>query len=192
MAEVDTGGGKKVSTKVDMTPMVDLAFLLITFFMLTTTFSKPKAMEVNMPDKVLNDDAPIKVPESLTTTFVLGEKDIIYYYSGKDNPNVNQTDYSDGGLRRVVLNDIKTKVAQFGKDPIYIIKASKGSRYKNVVDMLDEMAIAGNYVVIYNGNERKTKLSYAMVDITKDDEELIAKASGATPAAADATPAPAK
>jgi biopolymer transport protein ExbD len=191
MADIDTGGGKKVSTKVDMTPMVDLAFLLITFFMLTTTFSKPKAMEVNMPDKTPTDEGQ-KVPESLTTTFVLGEKDIIYYYSGKDNPNVSQTDYSDGGLRRVVLNDIKTKVGQFGKDPIYIIKASKGSRYKNVVDMLDEMAIAGNYVVIYNGNERKTKLSYAMVDITKDDEELIAKASGATPAAADATPAPAK
>jgi biopolymer transport protein ExbD len=190
MAEVDTGGGKKVSTKVDMTPMVDLAFLLITFFMLTTTFSKPKAMEVNMPDKVKDPiDDVIKVKESLTTTFVLGEKDIIYYYSGKDNPNVNQTDYSDGGLRRVVLNDIKTKVAQFGQDPVYIIKASKDSRYKNVVDMLDEMAIAGNYVVIYNGQERKTKLSYALVDITKDDEELIEKAKGGPTAAPDAAPA---
>jgi len=188
MAEVDTGGGKKVSTKVDMTPMVDLAFLLITFFMLTTTFSKPKAMEVNMPDKNVNDET-VKVKESLTTTFVLGEKDIIYYYSGKDNPNVNQTDYSEGGLRRVVLNDIKTKVGQFGEDPVYIIKASKGSRYKNVVDMLDEMAIAGNYVVIYNGQERKTKLSYAMVDITKDDEELIEKAKGGPTAAPDAAPA---
>jgi biopolymer transport protein ExbD len=160
MAEVDTGGGKKVSTKVDMTPMVDLAFLLITFFMLTTTFSKPKAMEVNMPDKVTDDKIDVvKVPESLTTTFVLGEKDIIYYYSGKDNPNVSQTDYSDGGLRRVVLNDIKTKVAQFGKDPIYIIKASKGSRYKNVVDMLDEMAIAGNYVVFTTVMSAKPSLA---------------------------------
>jgi len=189
MAEVDTGGGKKVSTKVDMTPMVDLAFLLITFFMLTTTFSKPKAMEVNMPDKNVKDET-VKVKESLTTTFVLGEKDIIYYYSGKDNPNVSQTDYSENGLRKVILNDIKKKYSQFGEDPVYIIKASKGSRYKNVVDMLDEMAIAGNYVVIFDGKERKAKLSYAMVDITKDDEELIAKAGGATPAAPEAAPAP--
>jgi hypothetical protein len=55
--------------------------------------------------------------------------------------------------------------------------------------MLDEMAIAGNYVVIYNGQERKTKLSYAMVDITKDDEELIEKAKGGPTAAPDAAPA---
>lgn len=188
MAEVDTGGGKKVSTKVDMTPMVDLAFLLITFFMLTTTFSKPKAMEVNMPDKNI-DDEKVKVKASLTTTFVLGEKDIIYYYSGVENPEVRQTDYSESGLRKVVLSDIKSKVAQFGDDPIYIIKASKDSRYKNVVDMLDEMAIAGNYVVIAGGKERKTKLSYAMVDITKDDEELIEKAKGGPTAAPAAAPA---
>jgi biopolymer transport protein ExbD len=188
MAEVDTGGGKKVSTKVDMTPMVDLAFLLITFFMLTTTFSKPKAMEVNMPDKTAKDES-VKVKESLTTTFVLGEKDIVYYYSGKDNPDVNQTNYGENGLRKVILSDIKTKVGQFGQDPVYIIKASKDSRYKNVVDILDEMAIAGNYVVVYNGQERKTKLSYAMVDITKDDEELIEKAKGGPTAAPAAAPA---
>ena len=173
--------------------MVDLAFLLITFFMLTTTFSKPKAMEVNMPDKSNDPNKSTeKVKASLTTTFVLGENDIIYYYSGLDNPNVSQTNYSENGLRKVVLSDIKSKVTQYGEDPIYIIKASKDSRYKNVVDILDEMAIAGNYVVLYNGVERKTRLSYAMVDITKDDEELIAKAKGATPPAAEATPTPAK
>jgi len=190
MAEVDTGGGKKVSTKVDMTPMVDLAFLLITFFMLTTTFSKPKAMEVNMPDKVTDPKDVVKVKESLTTTFVLGEGDKIYYYSGVDNQVVNQTDFSENGLRKFVLSDIKSKVLNFGNDPVYIIKPSKKSRYKNVVDILDEMAIAGNYVVQYKGTERKTKLSYAMVAITKDDEELVEKFKTGGPAAPAATPAP--
>src|SRR5438270_13700667 len=101
MAEVNTGGGekgnkksKKVSTKIDMTPMVDLAFLLITFFMLTTTFNKPQTMEVNMPDK--NDkkkEAPIKASHAIT--IILGENDKIFWFQGEEEslPTVNTTDF---------------------------------------------------------------------------------------------------
>src|SRR5690554_658684 len=100
MAEIntsDSGGkggkkrSKKASTKVDMTPMVDLAFLLITFFMLTTTFGKPQAMEVNMPDKTDdNQEQPLK--ESKTFTILLGENDIVYYYQGLQDPEIFETD----------------------------------------------------------------------------------------------------
>jgi biopolymer transport protein ExbD len=156
MADIDTGGGKKVSTKVDMTPMVDLAFLLVTFFMLTTTFNKPQTMEVNMPEKT-DDNKTMKVAESRTTTLVLAENNKVYYYSGSKEPQIQLTDYSATGLRKVLLNKVKTV-----KDPIVIIKAKKESKYKNLVDAIDEMAITGIKI-------------YALVDITPEDLELLAK-----------------
>jgi biopolymer transport protein ExbD len=156
MAEIDTGGGKKVSTKVDMTPMVDLAFLLVTFFMLTTTFSKPQTMEVNMPDKT-QDNKTMKVKESKTTTIVLAENDKVYYYTGVENPEVKLTNFSPNGLRKVLLEKVKTI-----DEPIMIIKAKKDAKYKNVVDVIDEMAITGVKI-------------YALVDITPADLELLAK-----------------
>ena len=157
MADISTGGGKKVSTRVDMTPMVDLAFLLVTFFMLTTTFNKPQTMELNMPDKSDKID-PQKIAESRTTTLVLAENDKVYYYTGIENPQVNLTNYSETGLRKVLLNKVKTI-----KEPIVVIKAKKDATYKNVVDVIDEMSITGIRI-------------YAIVKITPEDLELVAKA----------------
>ena len=161
MAEVNSGGGKKekgrskkVSTKIDMTPMVDLAFLLITFFMLTTTFSKPQTMEVNMPDKTdTQEKQPLK--ESKALTIILGEDDKVYWYTGLTNPKVEVTDYSADGIRKVLL--YKNKQI---KDLVVLIKAKDVSKYKNIVDILDEMHIA---------NIKR----YAIVDFTSADAELI-------------------
>jgi biopolymer transport protein ExbD len=146
MAEVNTGGGdksgkkksKKVSTKIDMTPMVDLAFLLITFFMLTTTFNKPQTMEVNMPDK--NDkkkEAPIKASHAIT--IILGENDKIFWFQGEEEslPTVNTSDFSDQGIRQVLF----TKNKEIGAKFVVVIKAMQKSKYKNMVDILDEMTI---------------------------------------------------
>ena len=92
MAQLDTGGGggkpgkhqkkraKKSSTNIDMTPMVDLAFLLLTFFMLTTTFSKPKTMELTMP---VDDDTTKKQKVNNALTFLLTDKDKVFYYFGE-------------------------------------------------------------------------------------------------------------
>jgi biopolymer transport protein ExbD len=164
MAEVNTGGddksgkkkGKKVSTKIDMTPMVDLAFLLITFFMLTTTFNKPQTMEVNMPDK--NDkhkEAPVKASHAIT--IILGENDKIFWFQGEEEslPTVNTTDFSDQGIRQVLF----AKNKEIGDKFVVVIKAMQKSKYKNMVDILDEMTIT---------NTKR----YAIVKILPEDIEL--------------------
>lgn len=156
MAEVVTG--KKGAPRVDMTPMVDLGFLLITFFMLTTTFSKPQAMEVNMPDKEEKKDPKeeqMAVKESNAVTIILGRGNFVFWYQGLDNPELNVTDYSDKGLRAALLQ----KKKEIGKDMFVLIKPMDKSKYKNMVDVLDEMAICAIP-------------SYAIVDITKEDITL--------------------
>jgi biopolymer transport protein ExbD len=160
MAEINSGGGKKegnrskkVSTKIDMTPMVDLAFLLITFFMLTTTFNKPQAMEVNMPDKTDKKEVtPLK--ESKAMTIILGEGNKVYWYMGLTNPKVEVSDFSADGIRKVVLKKNK-EVSEL----VIVIKAMKTSKYKNMVDILDEMHITDSK-------------RYAIVAITPVDVEL--------------------
>src|SRR5258706_11342149 len=108
MAELDDSGdvhkgrgkkrgdvrAKKMSTRIDMTPMVDLGFLLVTFFILTTTMSKPKAMQIVMPDKDVKDSTQMsKVRESEAMTILLGSNDKVFFYYGIQDPKVEATDY---------------------------------------------------------------------------------------------------
>src|SRR5436190_14404738 len=115
MAEVQqkdsSGGGKhkkvrakKNSTHIDMTPMVDLAFLLLTFFMLTTTFGKPKTMEINMPVKPDNEDNKMEVNNAIT--LLLSDNDKIYWYFGELKPEtkLTPTDFSSDGVRKLLLD----------------------------------------------------------------------------------------
>jgi biopolymer transport protein ExbD len=116
MAEIqqkDDGGSKKGKQKkfnihVDFTPMVDMNMLLITFFMLCTTMSKPQTMEISMPRKdVISEDEQEKVKASNAITVLLGKSDKVYYYFGEptyDNPDLlKETDFSGEGLRAVLL-----------------------------------------------------------------------------------------
>jgi biopolymer transport protein ExbD len=179
MAELNTGDGggkkdkkvrsKKQNSKVDLTAMVDLAFLLITFFMLTTTLSKPQSMNLGLPDK--QDDPtekPIKVDENRTMTILLGDNDKLVRYVGLLATPVSggaPKDFAYGkeGIREELLAR-KASVLQYTKDPkkgmIVIIKPGKKSNYRNLVDILDEMAIVDvpTYAIVNDFSPEEKKL----------------------------------
>ncbi len=179
---------KKHSTRIDMTPMVDLMCLLITFFMLTTAFSKPKVMTITMPEKN-KDEKPkdqTKIPEFRTLNILLTEGHAVYYYMGVADPKkppmpvLVKTDFSKDGIRKVLLaknRDLFTKITEYRdkrvtgkilvadttaeneikrlkredrKGPIVLIKADDKAKYKDIVSIIDEMAICNiaSYVVV--------------------------------------------
>ncbi len=151
MAELDNSGGggkkgkkvrsKKANTKVDLTAMVDLAFLLITFFMLTTSLSKPIAMDIAKPDKDDNSVERNELRASETMTILLGKNNKVAWYMGEANKAVPTIEnFSD--IRKTIL-DNKKKVAETtgGRQIIMVIKPTPGATYKNFVDIMDELAI---------------------------------------------------
>lgn len=182
MADIAQGGGgghgdkkvrsKKASTRVDMTPMVDLGFLLITFFILATTLSKPKSMSLAVPDK----------QEKQTETEPLKASKVLTLFLGKDNTVwaldriAADDDKAKAELKKVSYGpDLRTLIFQAQavvnrenpKDDngvsqfVCVIKPLKSSTYKNIVDVLDEMAVT------------KSK-RYALVDaLTASEKELL-------------------
>jgi biopolymer transport protein ExbD len=180
MAELNTGDGgggkggkvrsKKQNSKVDLTAMVDLAFLLITFFMLTTSLSKPHSMDLSLPDKDPDDKTPpVKVDENRTMTVMLGENNKMVYYMGLlSAPKIGPKDiaYGKDGIRRELLTQKKAVLAYstaLGKPKngiIVIIKLTKKSNYRNLVDILDEMGISGvdTYAIVPEFTPEETKL----------------------------------
>jgi biopolymer transport protein ExbD len=177
MAELNTGDGgggkggkvrsKKQNSKVDLTAMVDLAFLLITFFMLTTTLSKPQSMNLGLPDKdPTKDNVDMKVDENRTMTLMLGENNKLVYYMGLLNaPIVGPKDmaYGKDGIRKEILAREKAVLEYTGdkkKGMIVIIKPSKKSSYKNMIDILDEMVISDvpTYTIVNDFSPEEQKL----------------------------------
>lgn len=172
---------KKLSTRVDLTPMVDLAFLLITFFMLTTTLAKPTIMPVVMPEKDVEEEDLQATKESQVLTLILGADDKIYYYEGITDAKLDSTDYSAEGLRQVILDKKDRVKQQWGdmerddpKNPgqkkfisklNVIIKPTEEARYKNIVDAFDEMKITNVAL-------------YVLLDISEQEKEFIKNPAG--------------
>jgi biopolymer transport protein ExbD len=199
---------KKHGTHIDMTPMVDLACLLLTFFMLTTAFSKPKVMEIVLPEKIKdkNQKAP-EVDDKRALNIILIEGNKVLWYKGLANPAkpplpvLTETDFSNEGIRRVLLERNKPlflEIEQMNKDvtegklvlprdtvtarrkkmmtndrvgPVVLIKAADNVKYRNIVDIIDEMAICNI-------------ARYALVDINAVEKKMVAdflaSQSGAT------------
>ena len=172
MAEIDTssGGGKKgpgvkkskkLSTRVDLTPMVDLGFLLLTFFVFTTTMSQSTAMNMNEPK---DDDTSqqIKVKNSGAMTLLLGKGNQIYYYYGQLDPNTLSEQFKSTNFKEIRKLILEKKKATPIDDLMYIIKSDKDSKFGNAINILDEMSINA----IPPGH-------YAEVDITETEAKLI-------------------
>jgi biopolymer transport protein ExbD len=218
MAEVQTGGGeqkkgkpKKMSLRVDFTPMVDMNMLLITFFMFCTSLAKPQTMDITMPvkDDKVNQDERNKVADTKAITIILGEDNKVYYYFGKPNyqdyKSVKIANYGSSqdknSLRSILLSRNRVSVENIRKlrdmrdrkqitlasyteqvkkikgdknGQVVIIKPTKDSNYKNLVDALDEMQICSIGI-------------YAIVDLDVKDQYVMdnLKSAGAKAAASD-------
>ncbi|QEC41438.1 ExbD/TolR family protein [Pseudobacter ginsenosidimutans] len=176
MAEINmatnTGGAgvrrsKKRSTRVDLTPMVDLGFLLITFFIFTTSMSEPVASKLNMPA----DGPDSKSPQSGSLTAVLLDDNKVFYYHGKLEEAIQNKVYGTtnfyiangfGQVIRQKKSYLDSQKPNGSKELILMIKPLEESAYRDVVDILDEVMI----------NDVKT---YALMDIDPLEKEIIKK-----------------
>jgi biopolymer transport protein ExbD len=148
MAEIQTSGtgknkgvrrSKKLSTKVDLTPMVDLGFLLITFFVFTTSIAKPTAMKIAIPEKGEGGE----VAAGKTLNVLLAANNTIYYYFGDSMNNMHTTNFSPVGLREIIRSK-KTEVQKkYGdaNETVVLIKPTPEASYSNIVNALDEIQI---------------------------------------------------
>lgn len=190
------GRAKKMSTRVDFTPMVDLGFLLITFFMLATTLSKPQTMEVALPSKEKVKEADqTTIKASRAVTILLGKDDKVYYYEGTRENDVDpvlvQTNFSPKGIRQFLITknyDVMVKVRELNAE-----KESKKLSDKAFEKRKDEIiADKKAPIVIIKGTEESSYKSlidvldemaicnigrYAILDIDPFDLELLAKKS---------------
>lgn len=173
MAEItvkNSGTAGRGNPRIDLTPMVDLGFLLITFFIFTTTLTVPKTMDINMP--VEGPSMPLAHHTAMT--IFLGKNHKLYHYSGTDAMNseyekLQQTDFLT--IRKALFEhaaNVKQAIAMGLKGskkddfPFVIVKASAESQYADLVNLLDELSITNM------GN-------YALVDISAEEERALQK-----------------
>ncbi len=210
MAEVNTGDGggghgkhdkkraKKLSTRIDMTPMVDLAFLLLTFFVMTSTFNKAKTMEINFPADEPDKEKQQKVNNALT--FIMSKDNSIYYYygeffpannkNGKPATELTKTDFSKDGLHKLLLDKNKSTVEAINKlseqlkireiaDTTYKRLAVKAKGDKTALTVLikaDDKAVYKNVIDLIDELNVCQVGKYAVVDMMPAEFELVTAA----------------
>ena len=154
---------RKAQLKIDMTPMVDLGFLLISFFIFTTSLSEPNATKLYMPA----DGPPGTLSENAALTLLLTGKDSIYYYHGKweDATQKNGINFTSYEVKRgigSVIREMQKRMGNKRNDLMLLIKPLETSSYDNLMNALDEVTI--------NNVTR-----YAIVDVTEQEKNFIQK-----------------
>lgn len=200
MAEVqqkDNGGGKgkqkKMTIRVDFTPMVDMNMLLITFFMLCTSLSKPQTMEISMPsnDKSITEEDQTKVKASRAITLILGGDDRVFYYTGEPNyedyTSLKETTYEADGLRAMLMGrnaDIVAKIKALNAEKLekkfsdeeYNERAMKIKDVNTAPVVMIKATDDATYENLVDALDEMQICSiskYAIVDITEGDEFLL-------------------
>lgn len=204
MAEIEGGGGggkhkggkkrgKKLSTRVDFTPMVDLGFLLITFFMLTTSMNKPQTMEINMPDKnVIEEKDKTLVKESQAITLLLAKDDKVVSYFLKDGePSTPQIqNFGAKGIRATLLEENRKRNPLLDSIPVYKGMLNKGiiteeeykarlfdiKSYKNALIVVIKAADNSKYENLVDILDEMLICNigrYAVVDISASEVDML-------------------
>ena len=204
MAEIEGGGGggkhkggkkrgKKLSTRADFTPMVDLGFLLITFFMLTTSMNKPQTMEINMPDKnVIEEKDKTLVKESQAITLLLAKDDKVVTYFLKDGvPSTPQIqNFGAKGIRATLLEENRKRNPLLDSIPVYKGMLNKGiiteeeykarlfdiKSYKNALIVVIKAADNSKYENLVDILDEMLICNigrYAVVDISDSEVEML-------------------
>lgn len=167
MADVGGGGaprghdkkkkkGKKkrrLGVRMDMTPMVDVAFLLLTFFMLTTTMSRPQTMEINLPP---DNKAKVEIAESNLMTIMVDDKGAIFYGTG----NLAKTP-----PEKIAFNNLRATLKeknQANPKLVTLIKIDRKGKYDTMVNIMDEL------------NEASVT-RFSLAPLTDDDKKILAK-----------------
>ncbi len=171
MAEIIQSSGRKktgvqkinkASLKVDLTPMVDLGFLLISFFVFTTTLSQPKALSLIMPDdKNIKDSS--QAPVSKTLNLVPDANNNVYSYNGDSLNDMKNSEMQVDSMRSVIMLKKLMLIKHYGTDSgmIVLIKPTKNASYNNIIRTLDEMLICNikTYVLMNASDDEMQKIN---------------------------------
>jgi len=208
MASIEEGGGggghkpgpgvkkaKKLSTRIDMTPMVDLGFLLITFFIFTTTMTSPTTLKLNVPKETNKEEEQNKAKESGALTIMLGKGNNVYYYEGQLKVDASGNNFKAtkmGEIRKIILDKKADVLSRYTRNQKCIDDKLAEYRKKNIKDKgltdAEESCAQEDLVVVIKPTEEATYkntvdildemsicrvLKYAMVKITPQENELI-------------------
>ena len=164
---------KKHATRVDLTPMVDLGFLLITFFIFTTTMSEPMALDLKMPDDTKKVDVEMNVGESAALTIIPVADNKVFYYHGSLELAMKTGTYGivnysfKDGIGQVIRDKqlAMDRAGKVRKDLTLMIKPTDNANYQNVVNILDEAKI----------NDVK---HYALMKVTDNEKQAVVEKNG--------------
>jgi biopolymer transport protein ExbD len=205
MASIDSGGdgghhkkgrgvkkAKKLSTRIDMTPMVDLGFLLITFFIFTTTMSSPTALKLNVPKDTDKEEEQNKAKESGALTIMLGKGNNVYYYAGQLKVDASGNNFKAANIkeiRQIILDKKADVISRYRRDQACIDKKMADWRQKGIQGKYaEESCEQEDLVVVIKPTEEASYkntvdildemsicrvLKYAMVKISPAENDLI-------------------